>query len=126
MGPIRLSEITFPKDIIDKDLDCKDLALKMTLTDKTFLTILVALGYKASWGDKVYHQGVMSLDINASTFKLHLAYIHPLNTFFPNEDKMELATRMTLLINGIEMVDEYIVGADMACKTTGQGLYLLS
>ena len=46
-----------------------------------------------------------------------------MNKFFPNEDKMELATRMTLLINGIEMVDEYSVGEDMACKTTGQDLY---
>ena len=103
---MRLGEVALPKDIIDQDLDCKDLALKTILTDKTSLAIPVALGYIASSGDKIDHQETIPPDANALTCTLHLAYVHPLNKFFPKEDKMDLVTNMTLSINDTELVDK--------------------
>ena len=46
-----------------------------------------------------------------------------MRAFFPKEGAMELATKMTLFINGRELVDKYILGGDMENKTTGQDLY---
>ena len=87
------------------------------------MTIPVALGYEASWGNKVHHQGIIPPDINVSTFKLHLAHVHPMRAFLTSDDKMELATKVSLLINGRELIDKYILGGDMENKTTGQDLY---
>ena len=65
----------------------------------------------------------MPPDLNVSAFKLHLVHIHPMRAFFPEEDKMELATKTALFINGRELVDERVLGGDMENKTTGQNLY---
>ena len=46
-----------------------------------------------------------------------------MNKFFPNEEKIDLATKMTLSINDTEMEYDDPVGAEMVCKTTGQNLY---
>ena len=96
-----------------------NLALKAILVDRASMTTPTVLGYEASWGDKVRHQGTIQPDLNVSTFKLHLAHVHPMRAFFPEEGVMELATKTTLFINGRELVDEHILGGDMENKTTG-------
>ena len=92
-GPLQLGDFTLTKNIIDQGSNCKDLALKAILFDKKDLVTPITLGYIASWGDKVRHQGTIPPYTNALTFKLHLAYVHPLNKFFPNEEKIDLAIK---------------------------------
>ena len=102
--PVKLQDVAMPLGIIDQDLDHKNLALQAILTDRTSLTIPVALGYKASWGNKVHHQGTIPPDINVSTFKLHLAHVHPIRAFLPREDKMEFATKVSLFIYSFSLI----------------------
>ena len=102
-GPVQLGKFTLTKNVIDQGSDRKDLALKAILLDNKSLTIPITLGYIALWGDKERHQGTISPDTNALTFKLHLAYVHSLNKFFPNEEKIDLAMKMKPSINNTEM-----------------------
>ena len=46
--PLRLEDVALPQDIIDQDLDHKNLALKAILADRASMTTPTVLGYEAS------------------------------------------------------------------------------
>ena len=85
-GPIQLDEFILKENIIDQGSGCQGLALKAILSEKS-LTIPVALGYTALWGDKERYQGTIPLDINILTFKVHLAHVHTLHKRTQDEKK---------------------------------------
>ena len=109
-GPCSFGNVFLNSDLANTDTNVNDLCLRGVLTTNDKDTAKPILwSYTAFWGEHLTLTCLTQPTALVGCVKLQLAHDHPMSQGF-EENHVELASRMTLFINGEEMNDNTPVG----------------
>ena len=117
-GPCSYGNVFLNSDVANTVTNTNDLCIRRVLTtnDEDFAKPIL-WSYTAFWGEHLTLACLTQPNALIGCVKLQLAHDHPMSQCF-EENYVELASRMTLFVNGEKMDDNTPVGNFMEVGTS--------